>query len=183
MNAINFQEMDGSAKTAKVAILYDQLETMLAANQWLDGLPSPAGETVEWAANSWRFDSLRMGHTLESYRALGETTDVDLILIAIRDPGAAADVPAEWLDFWAGLRRRRDAKLAVMSFGLAAGSVKLAPLIENLRRLAEVHQVPFSIFRAATPGGGARRNSETAPGSFVWPGKRISFETGQCVPA
>jgi hypothetical protein len=183
MSAKNFQEKAGSVKTAKVAILYDHLDTILAANQFVDRLPSSAGKKVEWMANSWRFDALRMGHTLEAYRALEETADADLILVAICDPGALADVPADWLEYWADFRRLRNAKLIVMLFGLAANSAELAPLIENLRRLAEVHDVSFSIFCDATPGDGARGNSETTPGSRVSPDKRNSFETAPCVPA
>ena len=38
--------------------------------------------------NSWRFDMLTLGCRLEAYRAMEESTDAELVAIAVRGPAA-----------------------------------------------------------------------------------------------
>lgn len=97
---------------------------------------------------------LRLGVRLESYRALEEAIDADLMLVAISDAAAVDDFPMDWLETWAGIQRLREAKLSVLPFGLAAKVGKITPYLTRLRRLAKLRDLPLALSRAEPSGNG-----------------------------
>jgi len=133
------------ARTAEAVILYDHLETLLAANELLGQVESNDCMGAEWRANSWRFDMLRKDFCLEAYRALEESVDAELVVAAVRDHNAWAKLPLEWLEQWADYRWRPSSRLLLMTFGSAETSAKGAPVIGALRLLADSRALPFSI--------------------------------------
>jgi len=181
MNAKLFRPVAGLVTTAKLVILYDELETLLAANQRLEHLSPEMEKKPEWVVNSWRFDMLGPDWRLEAYRALEEAADAGVVLVAICDLPASADVPMDWLETWAGLRRVREAKLIVMPFGFAPGRKEFATLVGRLRRLAKLHDLSCVVFNGASTGKAATRTSRTfAPGAT--PSSNMNFLSRQSNP-
>jgi len=144
-------EEQAVARTARAVILYDHLETLLTANRLLDHVVWNGSPHTDWQVNSWRFDMLTWGCRLEAYRALEESVDVHLVVVAIRDLAARAELPTEWLVRWADSRRRPSSCLWVMTFGNAKAGVAKSPAIGALRLLAESRALPFSILCGPTP--------------------------------
>ena len=145
MNARPFPAVAGSLRIEKAAILYDQFEIFLTAKEWMDRVPMWAGEPVEWKVNSWRFDLLRLGSRFEAWRALEESADVRLIVVTFRKVGDSANELVNWLVHWTALRQRTDAQLIVMPFGPEGGAMETASLCGDLRRLAGVRSLSFSV--------------------------------------
>src|SRR3974390_2774382 len=137
------REAGSLGKTTKVAILYDRLESMLAANQALAQLPSGAGPGTEWTVNSWQFDLLKQG--IEARRALADTSDARLIILAISGARALRSWPRDWLESWAAQRKGSRAALGVFLIGRAGGLIAESVVIAPLRVLAAVRRL--RIFR------------------------------------
>lgn len=132
-----------AGNAAKAVILYDQLETMLVANQLVGCLPTRTEGRAEWTVNSWRFDMLEQG--LEGETALGETSDAGLMIVAIGDAHAVRFWPKEWLNRWAACRQAGGAALALVLVGAANQIEARSAVIVPLRRLAERSQLRLFI--------------------------------------
>jgi hypothetical protein len=143
MSATLISDNAVARKRAKAAILYDRLETMLAANLLVDRLSFHASGCSDCVVNSWRFDLLEQGH--EGAAALRETSDVGLMVVAIGEAQALRDWPEDWLSHWATSRKDVDAALAVVLLGSANRIEATSAVITPLRRLAEENQLSLLI--------------------------------------
>ena len=149
-------ETPEAVRPGRAVIVYDHVESLLAAKQLLGRLASNGQPRIEWLVNSWRFDMLRIGSCLEARRALEETTGTTLVVVAIHDPASWTKLPETWLRLWTDIRRSPTPQLIVMTLDRARKSAEFAPSIELLRRLAEDRAVAFSLFcRAASDGNAA----------------------------
>lgn len=142
MSARGICEPGPAAGTAQAVILYDRLESMLAANALLGRLPPPPDGAREWAVNSWQFAMLRWNR--EGQPALRDTAAAEVMILAIRNAKEVEDWPEGWLARWAA-GRRGAARLALVPVG-TAGSTEPAPgLIASLRQLAEWACLPLRV--------------------------------------
>lgn len=171
------------ARAARAVILYDHLETLLMANQLLDRVPSAQGRQTDWTVNSWQFNMLAWGCRLEAYRALEESVDVEVIVVAVGDSDAWAGLPMEWLVRWAEYRRRACSRLVVLTFGSAEAGASDVPTIAALRLLAESQALPFSVWRGAAPREDALGNPRTSATPMAEVSKENGSPTGRRIPA
>jgi hypothetical protein len=121
--------------TAKAVILYDRLETVLAAKQFVARLAWSAGGGADWTVNSWQFDMLERGD--EARKALDATSDAGLMMVAMGGSQALHHWPEDWLARWAALQRVRGATLVLTLIGTASRIEAESSVIAPLRRLTE----------------------------------------------
>jgi len=134
MSARGTGKQGASTGTAHAVILYDDLESMLVANELLGRLPLPPGGAGEWTVNSWRFDMLEWG--MEGQTALRDAAAAELMVLAMKDATEVEYWPEEWLAHWAAGRRVAAAQLALVPVR-TPGSTEPGPgLIKLLRQLA-----------------------------------------------
>ena len=145
-------ELKLQMESAKAVILYDCIETMLETNEILAGFPPRSGGDAEWAVSSWRFDMLEQG--IEAEKALEETSDVELIILAIGDAGALWDWPEDWLRRWAEGHKTANVTLVVALAGVLDEVKVESALIAPLRRLAELQDMRILVLRDTTPSTG-----------------------------
>lgn len=158
-------------RKAKAVILYDNLDTLLAANEILVRVQSNEGGCTDWLVHSWRFDMLMLKHRLEAYRAMEESADAELMVIAIGDPAAWGRLPVDWLGLWWDYRRSPAARLIVMPFGSARRGAADAPVTGALRRLTGARALPFSVSCGVAP-------DEDALGNFRTPAAAVAGFSG-----
>jgi len=182
MSATLIRNETGTAKIGRAVILYDQLETMLAANQFVGRLPPHAFGCAEWTVNSWRFDLLEPRAECEA--ALDESSDADVMFLALGDTQALREWPEDWLVRWARRRQSADAVLGLVLIGAAnraeAGAWVIAPL---LRLVDEAHLEFFVVDDAQTAAEwdtGFRRSDGILSD---WPGIPVGRGSVNCPPA
>lgn len=147
-------------RKAKAVILYDDLGSLLTAQQLLTRLEPDGDRRADWMVSSWRFDMLTLKRRLEAYRAMEESVDAELMVITIREAEAWARLPVDWLGLWRDHRHSPAARLLLMSIGQTS-EWQFEPHIGVLRRMAEARALPFSVFRGVVPDEEALRNSRT----------------------
>jgi hypothetical protein len=124
----------GGKAAPKAVILYDRLETMLAANQLLALLPSRTVGTVGWLVNSWRFDMLRRED--EARKALSESSDAELVLVALETAEPLPHWSQIWIDRWAAGRKIAQAALGLVLVWTSRQFLGDSGLLATLRKLA-----------------------------------------------
>ena len=127
MNSQSTSSKGRLGRTPQAVILYDRLEMLLVANQILGWLPPSAGFASDWRVNSWRFDMLQKG--TEGERALGETREAEVMVVAIGNLQTQPDWPENWLPLW--MARQKPARTLLML------------LLGVDRRLHRIQVLPF----------------------------------------
>jgi len=145
-------ELKLQMESAKAVILYDCIETMLETNEILACVPPRSRRDAEWTVNSWRFDMLEQG--IEAEKALEETSDVELIILAIGDAGDVWDWPEDWLRRWVAGHQTANATLVVVLAGVPDEVQIELDLIAPLRGLAEWQDMRILVLRDTTPSTG-----------------------------
>jgi hypothetical protein len=140
---------DGSGRLVRAAILYDHLESMLAANELLGRLRPDPEVNEDWTVNSWSFEMLETG--LEGWRALEDTSDVRVMVLALGDAQSLEKWPASWLWRWAANRRAGMCGFWLVLFGPASVALRAAETATRLHRFAEDQGLTMFVFRL--PGG------------------------------
>jgi hypothetical protein len=135
------RDMPGSAKIMKAVILYDQLESMLMANQLVGRLPSHRNCGADWTVNTWRFDLLESGR--EGEAALGDASDAELMIVAVGKAQALRVWPEDWLARWALGRKVATAALALVLVGEANRVEAVSAVMFPLSRLADNRRLSF----------------------------------------
>jgi len=181
----------GRNAAVKAVILYDHLDTLLAANQMLGWLSPGRGVAADWTVLSWRFDLL--DGALEQERALDQSRDADLMAIAFERMHAPGNWPEGWLRRWAAERQAPNPLLMVILSGKAEHSQAESEVIPPLRGLAESGGLRMLLTDGTQAGDGLReatglvdgRGTGGAPaGPAVVVGRELnSVDAGaSCVP-
>ena len=82
--------------------------------------------------------------------ALDETTDADLIVVALRKTPSLPDELVLWLDSWAMKRQTEDTAITVLC---PEGNTAATPLWRELKRFAEWYSLPFLVSRHVRDDG------------------------------
>ena len=138
MNAVATHEERLSKMTLKAAVIYDDFDFAARAAALLERVAIRADEAMKWDVKPWRLDVLKPSSLANV--ALGETTDADLIVVALRQTPALADELMGWLESWAMKRQTVDAAVMVLCPEENAAST---PLWRELKGFAEWHSLPF----------------------------------------
>lgn len=131
-------------RKAKAVILYDDSAVLPAAERFLARMESDGGRRTEWRVNSWRFDMLKLRQRLEAYRAIEESMDAELVVVAVHDPASWGGLPVAWLGLWWDYRRSQAARLMVTPFDQFKER-QFAPQTGAQGRMAEAWESPFSV--------------------------------------
>lgn len=151
MSSKQICDEDSRKRRAKAVIVYDHLETMLLANQLLRGVPPPRPDFAgDWIVNSWQFDLLEQRHEAES--ALIETSDANLMIVALSDAKALREWPEAWLTRWVSVREYTDAALVLMLNRTANRPEAWPAVIVPMVQLVEGGHLEFCIADDAEPG-------------------------------
>jgi hypothetical protein len=138
MSAIATQEKSLFELTLKTAVIYDDFDFAARAAALLDRVAIRADEAMKWDVKPWRLDVLKEPSLADA--ALGETTDADLIVVALRKPPSLPDELMGWLERWAMKRQTVDAAMMVFCPEENAASTQLW---HSLKEFAEWHSLPF----------------------------------------
>jgi hypothetical protein len=111
MSAIATQEKSLFEMTLKAAIIYDDFDFAARAAALLERVAIRADEAMRWDVKPWRLDVLQEPSLADD--ALGETTDADLIVVALRKAPLQPDELTGWLVSWAMKRQTVDAAMMV----------------------------------------------------------------------
>ena len=148
----------GGGRTAKAVILYDHLETMLLANQLVGRLPRATGAATDWTVKSWHFAMLGQG--LEGDRALQETDDAEVMVLAIGREEHLQDWPQHWLVRWLARRKSLPVTILVMLIGLADTVASEWSVVAPLRWLADAGRYGLFVFDDTRTGAGPPGSSK-----------------------
>jgi hypothetical protein len=154
MNAKLIRDAPRLAKVTKAVILYDRLESMLAANEIASRLPSRPDCGADWTVNSWRFDMLENGR--EGEKALGETSDSDLMIVTLENAKPLLHCPLDWLARWAADHQNPGAALVLVLVGTTNRVATAPEVIAPLLRLAERCHLEFFIVDCIQAGADQR---------------------------
>lgn len=138
MNAIATQEKCSFEMTLKAAVIYDDFDFAARATALLERVAIRADEAMKWDVKPWRLDVLKSSSLANV--ALGETTDADLIVIALRQTHSLPDELIGWLENWA--LKRQTVDTAVMVLGPEENAAS-TPLWREMKEFAERHDLPF----------------------------------------
>jgi hypothetical protein len=163
MNTKDNRQEGGIGTTPKAVILYDRLETMLAANQLLGRLMPRGGQDPDWTVNSWRFDMLQRGG--EAGKALGEALDAELILVAIGEADGLWAWPEDWLRRWAVNRKPADGALGLVFVGTKIRGAAESEVVAPLRRMAARQNLKILLFEATKASVGQSLAFRCLPGA------------------
>ena len=138
MNAITTHEKRLFEMTLKAAVIYDDFDFAARAAALLERVAIRADEAMKWEVKPWRLDMLKQSSLADA--ALDETTDADLIVVALRKTPSLPDELMGWLERWAMKRQTEDAAMMVLCPEENAAST---PLWRELKEFAERHGLPF----------------------------------------
>jgi hypothetical protein len=138
MSAIATQEKNLFELTLKAAVIYDDFDFAARAAALLERVAIRADEAIKWDVRPWRLDVLQEPSLADA--ALGETTDADLIVVALRKTPLRPDELTGWLENWA-MKRQTEAT-AMMVFCPEENAAS-TPLWHSLKEFAEWHGLPF----------------------------------------
>ena len=138
MSAIATQEKSLFEMTLKAAVIYDDFDFAARAAALLDRVAIRADEAMKWDVKPWRLDVLKEPSLADA--ALGETTDADLIVVALRKTPSLPDELMGWLGRWAMKRQTENTAMMVFCPEENAAST---PLWHSLKEFAEWHSLPF----------------------------------------
>jgi hypothetical protein len=138
MNVIATHEERFSKMTLKVAVIYDDFDFAARAAALLEHVAIRADEAMKWDVKPWRLDVLKESSLADA--ALDETTDSDLIVVAVRKTPSLPDELVGWLESWAMKRQTEDTAMMVFCPEENAAST---PLWHELKEFAEWHSLPF----------------------------------------
>ena len=138
MSAIATQEKNLFELTLKAAVIYDDFDFAAQAAALLERVAIRADEAIKWDIKPWRLDVLKEPSLADA--ALGETTDADLIVVALLKTPALPDELTGWLESWVMKRPAEDA--AMMVFCPEENTASM-PLWHSLKEFAEWHSLPF----------------------------------------
>jgi hypothetical protein len=150
MNAIATHENHLFEMTLKAAVIYDDFDFAARAAALLERVAIRADEAMKWDVKPWRLDVLKSSALANA--ALGETTDADLIVVALRKTPSLPDELIGWLESWAMKRQTEDAAMMVLCPDENAAST---PLWRELKEFAERHGLPFLGSRILRDDGGS----------------------------
>ena len=138
MNAIALPEERLFEMTLKAAVIYDDFDFAARAAALLERVAIRADEAMQWDVKPWRLDMLKQSSLANV--ALDETTDADLIVVALRKTPSLPDELMGWLERWAMKRQTEDTAMMVFCPEENAAST---PLWRELKGFAEWHSLPF----------------------------------------
>ena len=138
MNAVATDEDRLIKRTLKAAVIYDDFDFAARAAALLERVAIHADETMKWDVKPWRLDVLKEPSLAGA--ALDETTDADLIVVALRKTHSPPDELRGWLERWAMKRQTEDAAIIMFCPEENAAST---PLWRELKEFAEWHSLPF----------------------------------------
>lgn len=138
MNAIATHEERLFKMTLKAAVIYDDFDFAARAAALLERVAIRADEAMKWDVKPWRLDVLKEPSLADT--AIGETTDADLIVVALRKTPSLPDELMGWLESWAMKRQTEDTAMMVFCPEENAAST---PLWRELKGFAEWHSLPF----------------------------------------
>ncbi len=138
MNAIATHEERLFEMTLKAAVIYDDFDFATRAAALLERVAIRADEAMKWDVKPWRLDVLKEPSLADT--AIGETTDADLIVVALRKTPSLPDELMGWLERWAMKRQTEDTAMMVFCPEENAAST---PLWRELKGFAEWHSLPF----------------------------------------
>jgi len=138
MSAIATKEKNLFEMTLKAAVIYDDFDFAARAAALLERVAIRADEAIKWDVRPWRLDVLKEPSLADA--ALDETSDADLIVVALRKTPSLPDELTGWLESWATKRQTVDA--AMMVFCPEEFFVS-TPLGQSLKEFAEWHSLPF----------------------------------------
>jgi len=125
--------------TMKAVIIYDDSACAAKAKAMLEKASSRMEEATLWDVEPWRLDLLNLSPT--AAKALTDTTDAHLIVLALRPARALPTWLLDWLEQWVTHRHVEEAALAV--FGHGNGNAPSPPAISELSRFALRHGLSF----------------------------------------
>ena len=138
MNAIATHKERLFKMTLKAAVIYDDFDFAARAAALLERVAIRADEAMKWDVKPWRLDVLKEPSLADT--AIGETTDADLIVVALRKTPSLPDELMGWLERWAMKRQTEDTAMMVFCPEENAAST---PLWRELKGFAEWHSLPF----------------------------------------
>jgi hypothetical protein len=138
MSTIATQKKSLFEMTLKAAVIYDDFDFAARAAALLDRVAIRADEAMKWDVKPWRLDVLKEPSLADD--ALGETSDADLIVVALRKTPSLPDELMGWLERWAMKRQTENTAMMVFCPEENAAST---PLWHSLKEFAEWHSLPF----------------------------------------
>lgn len=149
------QNQSGFQHNMEAVIIYDDLDVASRAIARLDDGSHGGDEITRWGLKWWRFEVLKAQPAAE--RALTESRDAHLIVLAVHDQAEISPALLCWLENWAVRRTVQDAALAVFD-GASSNTLSLAASPE-LSAFAVRHELSLIV----DEGGSSQESSHVRP--------------------